>query len=41
MGLGVFIVPTGELKSKINSWKKKIEKELHEQPYTSHPHILQ
>ena len=37
MGLGVFIVPNGELKSKITSWKKKIEKELHEQPYTSHP----
>ena len=37
MGLGVFIVPNGELKSKIISWKQKIEKELHEQPYTSHP----
>ena len=37
MGLGVFIVPNGELKSKITFWKKKIEKELHEQPYTNHP----
>ena len=37
MGLGVFIVPKGELKSKITFWKKKIEKELNEQPYTNHP----
>ena len=37
MGLGVFIVPKGELKSKITFWKKKIEKELREQPYTNHP----
>ncbi len=37
MGLGVFIVPNCELKSKITFWKKKIEKELHEQPYTNHP----
>ena len=37
MGLGVFIVPNKELKEKITSWKKKIEKNLHEQPYTSHP----
>ena len=37
MGLGVFIVPNGELKSKITFWKNKIEKELHEQPYTNHP----
>ena len=37
MGLGVFIIPNGELKSKITFWKKKIEKEFHEQPYTNHP----
>ncbi len=37
MGLGVFIVPSGELKSRITSWKNKIKKELHEQPYTNHP----
>ena len=37
MGLGVFIIPNGELKAKITFWKKKIEKELHEQPYTNHP----
>ena len=37
MGLGVFIVPNGKLKSKITSWKKKIKEDLHEQPYTSHP----
>tara|TARA_Y100000768_G_scaffold352142_1_gene303510 strand:+ start:557 stop:1153 length:597 start_codon:yes stop_codon:yes gene_type:complete len=37
MGLGVFILPNGELKSKITFWKKKIEEELHEQPYTNHP----
>ena len=37
MGLGVFILPNKELKSKITFWKKKIEEELHEQPYTNHP----
>tara|TARA_B100000900_G_scaffold381487_1_gene367986 strand:- start:327 stop:491 length:165 start_codon:yes stop_codon:yes gene_type:complete len=37
MGLGVFILPNKELKSKITFWKKRIEEELHEQPYTNHP----
>tara|TARA_B100001248_G_scaffold104466_1_gene77860 strand:- start:2086 stop:2682 length:597 start_codon:yes stop_codon:yes gene_type:complete len=37
MGLGIFIVPRGILKSKITSWKKRIEKELNGQPYTIHP----
>ncbi len=37
MGLGVFILPNRELKSKITFWKKKIEEELDEQPYTNHP----
>ena len=37
MGLGVFILPNRELKSKIDFWKKKIQEELHEQPYTNHP----
>ncbi len=37
MGLGVFIVPERELKSKIIHWKEKIKKQIHEQPYTNHP----
>ncbi len=37
MSLGIFICPDGSLKSKILSWKEKIQKELIEQPYTKHP----
>ena len=37
MGLGVFIIPGGLLKSKITFWKKRIEKEFNVQPYTNHP----
>ena len=37
MGLGVFIVPEGRLRSKIFHWKEKVEKQMDEQPYTNHP----
>ena len=37
MGLGVFIVPRGLIKSKITFWKERIERELKGQPYTNHP----
>ena len=37
MGFGVFIEPSGELKTSILSWKEKVNQELPDQPYCSHP----
>ena len=37
MGLAIFIVPKGELRSKIIDWKKKVDRQMDDQPYTNHP----
>ena len=37
MGLGVFLEPNGELKKSILKMKEKVNLELPDQPYCSHP----